>query len=237
MAIDPRKRQKKLAKQKAKRKEKALANRRSQQGKSSSLMSAAMSLEFELAARGQVHECFVTQNLGIGGIGQAIVSRKSGSGSIAVGVYLLDTFCLGVKDAFVRLLTSQEYPAFRRQIGASSPMKPIEPSCIKKLIEGAVDYARNLGLEPHADYRMARKVIADLDSSSCTTEFTFGQNGKPHYISGPNDSEARIAQIRQALEKSCGPGGYHITIMLGDPMGDFWGDDDDWDADDEEDER
>ena len=61
--MDPRKRQKKLAKERAKRKAKALANRRAQQGKPSFLQRAALGLEFELAARGPIHECYVNANL------------------------------------------------------------------------------------------------------------------------------------------------------------------------------
>src|SRR5262245_54548121 len=113
MAIDPRKRQKKLAKERAKRNAKALANRRGQQGRPSFLQRAALGLEFGMAARGPIHECYVNKNLITPGYDQGIetviVSRLSSGGMVAVGVYLLDVFCLGVKNSFARLLTREEY--------------------------------------------------------------------------------------------------------------------------------
>jgi hypothetical protein len=233
VAIDPRKRQKKLAKARAKRKAKALTNRRAQQGKPSVLQRAALGLEFELAARGPIHECYVNENLMTPdydqGMGTVIVSRLASGGMVAAGVYLLDVFCLGVKDSFARLLTREEYRQLLSQTRLQGPMKKVEPAVAKKLIEDTVAYARRIGFEPHPDFQPARKLLEDIDASACTMEFTFGDRGKPHFISGPHDSQARIRQIGDTLERTCGKENYNMTILLGDPFGD-----DDFDDDYEE---
>jgi hypothetical protein len=237
VAIDPRKRQKKLAKARAKRKAKALTNRRAQPGKSSVLQRAALGLEFELAARGPIHECYINENLMTPGydqgMGTVIVSRLASSGMVVAGVYLLDVFCLGVKDSFARLLTREEYRQLLSQTRLQAPLKKVEPAVAKKLIEDTVTYARNIGFEPHPDFRPARKLLEDIDASACMMEFTFGDRGKPHFISGPYDSQARIRQIGDTLERTCGKDNYNMTILLGDPFGDedF---DDDYEEDDEE---
>jgi hypothetical protein len=64
-------------------------------------------------------------------------------------------------------------------------------------------------------------------------EFNFGDRGKPHFISGPYDSQSRIGQIRDTLERTCGKDSYNITILLGGAFGDddF---DDDYEGDDDE---
>ena len=234
MAIDQRKRQKKLSKQRAKRKAKALTTRRAQQGNPSFLQRMPLGLEFELAARGPLHECYVNANLMTPGydqgMGAVIVSRLASGGMVAVGVYLLDVFCLGVKDSFARLLRGEEYHQLLSQTRSQEPIKKVEPSVAKKLIEDAVAYARRLGFEPHPDFRPARKLLEDIDASVCTMEFTFGDRGKPHFISGPYDSQARIRQIGDTLERTCGKDNYKMTILLGDPFGD-----DDFDDDDDDD--
>jgi hypothetical protein len=233
VAIDPRKRQKKLAKERAKRKAKALANRRAQQGRPSFLQRAALGLEFELAARGPIDECHVNEKLMTPGynqgMGTVIVTRLASSGMVAAGVYLLDVFCLGVKDSFARFLTKEEFRQLLSQTRLQEPMKKVEPAVAKKLIEDTVAYARRIGFEPHPDLRPARKLLEDIDASACMMEFTFGDRGKPHFISGPYDSQARIRQIRDTLERTCGKDNYNITILLGDPFGD-----DDFDDDYEE---
>lgn len=238
MAIDPRKRQKKLAKARAKRKSKALGNRRAEQGRTSLLQRAALGLEFELAARGPIHECYVNANLMNTeydqGMGTVIVSRLASSRMVAMGVYLLDVFCLGVKDSFARLLTMEEFSQFLSQTRVQGPIKNVEPAVAKKLIEDTVAYARSLGFEPHPDFRPARKLLEDIDASACRMEFNFGDRGKPHFISGPYDSQARIRQIRDTLERTCGKDNYNITILLGDPFAD---DDSDYDFGEEDDDE
>jgi hypothetical protein len=231
VAIDARKRQKKLAKARAKRKAKALANRRAKPGKSSFLQRVALGLEFELAARGPIHECYVNENLITPGydrgMGTVIVSRLASGGMVAVGVYLLDVFCLGVKDSFARLLTREEYLQLLFQTRMHEPMEKVEPAVAKRLIEDAIAYARSIGFEPHPDFRPAQKLLEDIDGSACTMEFAFGDRGKPHFISGPHDSLARIRQVSDTLERTCGKENYNMTILLGDPFGDGDFDDDD----------
>jgi hypothetical protein len=225
VAIDPRKRQKKLAKERAKRNAKALASRRAKQGRSSSLQRASLGLEFELAVSGPVYECYVNEKLMTSpdsnqGMGTVVVSRLASAEMIVAGVYLLDLFCLGVKNAFATILTREEFQVLYSQTRAQEPLMKVEPAVAKKLIEDTVAYARSLGFEPHPDFRPARKLLVDIDASACNMEFTFGCQGKPHFISGPSDSRARIQQIRDTLERTCGKDNYNITILLGDPFGD-----------------
>ena len=226
MAIDPKKRQKKLAKQKAKRKEKALSHRRSQQGKTPLFVP----LEFELGSNAPILECLMTEEIFNAGIGQVIVSRATGSGMVAAGIFLVDIYCLGVKNAFPMLQPRTVYENTMAQMDLNSPLVQIEPACAKKLIKEAIDYARDLGFEPHEDYRVARKVLQDIDTALCQEQFTFGKDGKPFFMSGPNDSPQRSRQIVETLERRCGVGGYHYLVGLGPDM-QLMGNDDDSDED------
>lgn len=231
MAIDPRKRQKKLAKQKAKRKEKALTHRRSQQGKSSLFVP----MEFELGAAGPILECLMTEEIFEAGIGQVIVSRTTGSGQVAAGVFLVDIYCLGVKNAFPMLQPREVYENTMAHMDQNSPLVQIEPAYAKKLIEDAIAYARDLGFEPHEDYRVARKVLHDIDATVCQEQYTFGKDGKPFFMSGPNDSPLRSRQIIETLERRCGADGYHYMVGL-HPGIQLIGDDDDLDEESDDDD-
>ncbi|MGH9939370.1 MAG: hypothetical protein ACREAM_24280, partial [Blastocatellia bacterium] len=168
------------------------------------------------------------------GIGQVIVSRLSG-GQVAAGIFLIDAFCLGVKDAFaffkpLRDFEDQIIASMRRIVG----LREVEPAYAKKLVLDAIAYARNNGFEPHKDYHLASKVLRDIDETACKTEFTFGKDGMPFFIAGPNDSEARSKQVIDTLHRRLGPGGYHYMTEIS-PFGAFFEDDDgDWEGDDEE---
>ncbi len=231
MAIDQRKRQKKLAKQRAKRRAKAASHRRSQHGKSPWLSSFA-GLEFELASRAPIYKCYVAEQIFDGGIGHVIVSRLSGA-QVAAGIFMVDIYCLGVKDAFAMLKPRQVFDDFVNT--GPMRMRAVEPAYAKKLVEDAVAYARDLGFEPHPDYKLPSKILKDIDASECSVEFTFGKDGKPFFISGPYDSEARSKQIIDTLHRRCGPGGYEYMVGLASDGGILFGDeDDDWEDDDVE---
>jgi hypothetical protein len=55
-------------------------------------------------------------------------------------------------------------------------------SCARKLVEEALACAKDLGFEPHADYRIARFIFGDIEANACPARFTFDQNGKRQSI-------------------------------------------------------
>src|SRR5262245_4822778 len=244
MALDQRRRQKKLAKQRAKRKAKAAAQKPSQPS-GSSLGRMVATLEFEMASRAPVYECYAADDIfdreKDQGIGQVIVSRLSG-GQVAAGIFLIDAFCLGVKDVFAFFRSREDFHnVLLSGLGRNVRLRKVEPAYAKKLVLDAIAYACNNGFEPHKDYQLASKVLRDIDETACKTEFTFGKDGMPFYIAGPNDSEARSKQVIDTLHRRFGSGGYHYLVGLS-PFGSFFGntefDEDEWeDSDELEDEE
>jgi hypothetical protein len=57
--------------------------------------------------------------------------------------------------------------------------RPTEAWHTAGLVEGAVDYARSLGLEPHPDYRLGARVFGGIASEECTRTFVFGEQEGP----------------------------------------------------------
>jgi hypothetical protein len=167
-----------------------------------------------------------------------VVSRYSGSGLVAAGVFLIDAYCLGVKDAFALLKPRAEYEQMLDGMRQAVTLRRVEPAYAKKLVVGAIAYARNLGFEPHEDYELPSKVLADIDETACQTEFTFGQDGKPLFIAGPNDTPERCQQVIDTLHRRFGPEGYHFMMPVS-PFGAFFDDDDDdddWEDEDDDEE-
>jgi hypothetical protein len=224
MANNPRKRQKKLERRSARRKEKKQTVARQESG----------GLPARLAAASQypILHCWVMTALEDSGMGSVLLSRQSG-GMVAVAVFLVDRYCLGVKDAFGEVLHRADYdrryvPRFQTE----HPSRDIAPADARKLLEDAVAYARSIGLHPHADYVKVLPLFGDIDPAQGAATFDFGDRGKPHFIAGPYDSPERIRQILAILEHQCGPDGYYHTIPFGEE--DFFEDDDEltWDEED-----
>src|SRR5713101_8866677 len=105
MALDARKRQQKLAKKAAKRK--AVVATKKSMGEGGGLVSHGR--HTMPTAGAPIHECLIPDSLFDMGLGNVIVSRKMPNGFIGAAFFLLDVFCLGVKDAFYDVMSPAEY--------------------------------------------------------------------------------------------------------------------------------
>ncbi|MHB1307215.1 MAG: hypothetical protein ACYDC1_00885 [Limisphaerales bacterium] len=158
-------------------------------------------------------EAWCSPELLTGDFGHVVVARFKLNGDAEVGVFLVDRCCLGVKDGFFVQSTIHEYDTRFLPRVFPEDKAPLSPACARKLIEGAVAYAANLGFAPHEDYRKASRVLGGIDVADCATTFVYGKDGKPLYIQGPHDSPEVTNRILRTLEKRCGPGGYHFIVL------------------------
>ncbi|MGD0896500.1 MAG: hypothetical protein ABR915_01610 [Thermoguttaceae bacterium] len=205
MGIDPRRRQKKLerrrAKQKAQRRE--LARRES----------GGLPARFQEASTAPILHCWAAQNVWSAGIGHVVMSRQMPHGQVAFAVFLVDRYCLGVKDVFMNVMPRAIYDQrVHDKLAKQGPLVLLKPECARKLIEGAVQYALDLGLPPHPDYRVAKLIFGSISAEACARQFVFGKDGRPFFFSGPNDDAAKCRIILHALHEHCGPDGYHYVL-------------------------
>jgi len=210
MSIDQRRRQRKLERKAAKRRA-ALLEKRTATGHASGLFKYA---HFEAAITAPIHECLVPANLFRIGIGNVVFSRRFGDGRIVFGAFLLDVFCLGVKDAVFAIMSNSEFYLRKSEMNRRASFIVRPPSYARKLVEDAVAYASALGFVPHPDYQVAKQIFGDVDASECHDVFVFGDKGKPHFIAGPHDSPARCQRIMSTLEARLGRNGFHYLIAI-----------------------
>jgi len=209
MVISEQRRQKKLANKKKKRKLTARMVR-----------DLPATMPMPMASRYgdfPVHECLVPDALFEGGLGSVIWARRTPEGMIATCVFLVDVFCLGVKDAFVQVSSALDYEHGLKpriiEVNGFQEFVNLPPACARELIEGAVRYADALGFPPHADYQNAQGIFGHADPGACPTAFTYGQNGKPFYVRGPSESIAQSKRIIAQLDRVCGPGNFDFFVM------------------------
>jgi hypothetical protein len=202
MAQHGKKQQERLARKKAKRATKKAALARHE---------ADLVMSLDGVETWPVFEAVVPEDLLRQGIGNLYLARRMPDGRLALGVYLLDTFCLGVKDCTLDVVTPSAYRLQVAQAGerARARYRPISPEAFAKLILDGVAYARRIGLEPHPNFEACRSLLDGIDPTACDETFEFGMDGKPHYIQGPYDSPARIARIVTAVRAAGG----HFTIL------------------------
>jgi hypothetical protein len=161
---------------------------------------------------GPIHRALVSQAIFEQGIGDVVVSRTLQDGRIALACVLIDLYCLGVKDAFLRVVSPSGYDELVAHAAEAQRFEEVTPAYARKLIDDAIDYADSLGFEPHEDYDDAVAVIEPIDSTPCDAQFTFGKDGKPFYVNGPNHNASKTRAIMLHLIERCGPDGFDYLI-------------------------
>ncbi len=219
--------QKRTAKQKAKR-----AAKRSAAFRQST---KDPTIRLQQASKWPVVQALVAAEIWKRGIGYLAIAREESPGRLVFGVFLVDVHCLGVKDAFWRDGTLEEFDEVIRRMGKQLTMSAISPACLAKIVNGAVEYAQSFGFPPHDDFHHAAMLLDGIDTSTCTREFTYGRDGKPFYVRGPNESYARAEAISQCIQRA---GGHYLVGVHADELDELSDVDDEFDAfDSEEDDK
>ena len=110
-----------------------------------------------------IHECLFPDGIFELGIGNLVISRALPNNRIAACVFTVDVYCLGVKNALFKVFRVADYERILKPLLLSAhpgqSVERMDPSCAKKLVEGAVAYAKNLGFSPHPEYKKCKKDI------------------------------------------------------------------------------
>lgn len=136
-------------------------------------------------------------------MGTLVLARGNTPDRVALSSYLLDTFCLGVKDVTFELVEGDYFQFYMDTMDRMSPMVPVEPSYARKLLRDLDAWSRSLGFAAHRDFATVERIFGDVNAEASDAVFRFGRDGKPFYIPGPDDEapliRRRIEQLRQHL--------------------------------------
>ncbi|MBL7815897.1 MAG: hypothetical protein JNL70_12855 [Saprospiraceae bacterium] len=185
-----------------------------------------------------IAECWISPNWEGSGLSTIAVARRHNSGNMTLGIYLLDTFCLGLKNTNVLFNQADyEYEDYLDKIFSPHGGKePIEYTLAHNIIYGAIAYAEDLGFKPNKDWTLSQMILEEDTEDIELIELEFGKDGKPLFINGPYDN---VQKVLNTLNKSVGQGNYDFITQINDGS-DFDGfDDDDFDDeyDDEDDDN
>ena len=142
----------------------------------------------------------------------ALWARAHRYDKLVVNGCLVDTYCLGVKNAVgPKIMDHAEFLSFGRRYFQSYDAPPIAVplELLQNLVLGAVEYAASLGLAPHPDFAAVRP---SLGAWSGPSSIRFGKDGKPYYIQGPDDDAYRILH---ALRHHLGDGNFGYVAVAG----------------------
>src|ERR1700719_2444850 len=132
-----------------------------------------------------VHECKVLKDWEDTGISPVYVSRKLTNNSYVFVSYLVDFWCLGVKDTMFKIGISQ---ADLKDIYSRGDLETISYQDARSLILGAIDFAKAILISPDSSWHGMPSSFIEAHLTY-EKKFSFGKEGLPFYVSGPHDYE------------------------------------------------
>ena len=168
--------------------------------------------EVRRAAAQPLRACLVQDSIFQTGVGTVFLCRKTGARNLALSGFLVDAYCLGVKDAMYRELDEDEMEELVDEAGATAPLTPVDPSYARKLLRDAAAYAQSLGLPPHPDYPTAELLFGDVAADACDVAFQFGHEGRPLYVPGPCESPTQVRRRVDRLRRRLGDDGFDLGM-------------------------
>lgn len=210
MAIDQKRRQRKLMKKR--RKDKA---RKKRQGASVPYTLLSVRRKILTSRELPICECLINPSWKEDGFATILLSRRQYDGSIVYGVYLVDILCLGLKNTFCDADTPQAM--YERKIRSSINPKEELVECsiglAHHIIYGAIEFAAQFGFAPQEDFELSQYVLEDINSIEPCEDIEFGKDGKPFYVSGPYDD---VEYITRELRSKAGDGNFDFAIGFDD---------------------
>jgi len=153
-----------------------------------------------------IHECKVLENWEEKGMSPVFVTRELSKDSYVFICYLVDFWCLGVKDTFLK------FGASRRDLSnfysMNDDLVTISYQDARSLILGAVDFAKAIDIAPHSNWNGIPSSFIEAHLAY-EKKFSFGHKGKPFYVSGPDDCD--LYDEEEIMGKVSEANGFHTV--------------------------
>jgi len=162
--------------------------------------------------------CWVQEKWKDGGLAVVVVARCQPNGNLAFGNYLVDYYCLGLKDTFCNADVPANvfrHDALPKMYHAAGRPISISPDLAHEIIYGSIEYAAQFRFHPHRDFRDSQLLLDPPEMRPRSGAVEFGKDGKPFYIAGPHDYPDAI--MRQ-LMRTVGAGHFNYLMPLGEPL-------------------
>jgi hypothetical protein len=182
------------------------------------LMSGSLAAQVSAAASQPIRACLISDGWMEAGMGTLFLTRGISNDRLGFGMFLLDTYCLGIKDVAFKSMDAGQWAAFLDASEYAMPLSPIDPGFGRKLLRDLAAWSASMGFAPHPDFATVERLFGTVSADTCTTEFQFGREGKPFYIQGPSDTPAQARQRLAQVSRATGGSG-KILLLEPDEVG------------------
>lgn len=136
------------------------------------------------------------------GMAHVIVTRVRPSGNLVMAAFLVDTFCLGVKDAgYHENMVPSDFEGYLNNYKRGMGLEEISYNEAHNIIYGAMAFAEEGGIKPVKEFDPAGYILEEDTDDIPLIEYDFGKNGKHFLIVNSDRKEMPYYHI---LKKNLG---------------------------------
>jgi len=176
-----------------------------------------------------IYKCLINENWKETALAHVFVARQHVNGNVTLGVYLIDIYCLGVKDTFYRFNTD-EWELDKLTDGmmdfSGEKMVECDYNLAHNIIFGAMEFADEFGIAPDKEFEVTQMILEEDDENIPLMDIEFGRDGMPVLIGELDDPKTK--HYLSLLKKNAGEGNFEFEPF------DF--EDDEFEEDEDEDE-
>ena len=134
-----------------------------------------------------IYKCYINSNWQEKGLANIIVSRKHTNGNFTTGIYIVDTFCKGLVETYVKFNGDSENLKLNIELHIPPEddfitLMEIDYTLVHNIIYGAIAFAEEYGYKPQKDFEVTKGILEEDDENVELIEIDFGVNGKPYLI-------------------------------------------------------
>ncbi len=183
-----------------------------------------------------IHQCLINTGWKTTGMCSILVTRQHSNGNFTSGIYLVDIFCLGVKEAECTFNeTPNQYKDFKDKYFPEDIFEEIDYTLAHNIIYAGIEFAEDYGFHPCKEFGLRGQYILEEDTDDIELiEIECGKNNMPYVINADENRE-EATKVHDHLVKTVGVDGFlysDMQVMGGDMEDDLFFDDEDLDEDD-----
>lgn len=208
--------------QRLKRRQKRLAARRVE----------ALSPYRKFGSQGDIVACYVNNAWQKDGLAELLVLKRIAGGTMAFAAFLVDMWCVGLKDAWGRInVTRSDFDELVERAGERLEVVRIDPAAAWRIVAGGVRFCRRNGFRLPAHYERWTALLGDNAECTSADLSDFGiEGGKLRYVGTMEDLRKRLTGCRpeEFLHRK------DVEFILGDGPQPWEADDQDDDLDEDD---
>lgn len=159
-----------------------------------------------------IHECMVNNNWNEHGMATVMVTRKHTNGNFTSAIFLVDIFCLGVKDTTFQFnMQPDEYEDYVNHFINRGDCQTIDYVLAHNIVYAGLAFAEEFEFKPHRDFTSTTRFMLDEDTDDIELiDIECGKEGKPCYVITPGDTDQKVDRIIDQLERTAGENNFFL---------------------------